>query len=85
MDPSTEFWGRKRGVQSGRTSKSTMTQVNRRHSGHAHPVKKLRINLSVDWPAVSQGEKGSEPPVAFLQHARGTVPAYIRMGCCAGD
>ena len=25
VDPSTEFWGRKRGVQSGRTSKTTMT------------------------------------------------------------
>ena len=35
MDPSTESWGRKRGAQSGRTSKTTITQVNRRHSGHA--------------------------------------------------
>ena len=35
MDPSTESWGRKRGEQSGRTSKTTITQVNRRHSGHA--------------------------------------------------
>ena len=35
VDPSTESWGRKRGAQSGRTSKTTMTQVNRRHSGHA--------------------------------------------------
>ena len=33
MDPSTESWGRKRGEQSGRTSKTTITQVNRRHSG----------------------------------------------------
>jgi hypothetical protein len=28
VDPSTESWGRKRGAQSGRTSKTTMTQVN---------------------------------------------------------
>ena len=35
VDPSTESWGRKRGVRSGRTSKTTTTQVNRRHSGHA--------------------------------------------------
>jgi hypothetical protein len=33
MDPSTASWGRKRGEQSGRTSKTTITQVNRRHSG----------------------------------------------------
>ena len=33
MDPSTVSWGRKRGEQSGRTSKTTITQVNRRHSG----------------------------------------------------
>ena len=35
MDPSTASWGRKRGEQSGRTSKTTITQVNRRHSGQA--------------------------------------------------
>ena len=28
VDPSTEFWGRKRGVQSVRTSKTTIAQVN---------------------------------------------------------
>ena len=33
MDPSTASWGRKRGEQSGHTSKTTITQVNRRHSG----------------------------------------------------
>ena len=33
MDPSTASWGRKRGAQSGRTSKTTMTRVNLRHSG----------------------------------------------------
>ena len=33
VDPSTESWGRKRGAQSGRTNKTTMTQVNLRHSG----------------------------------------------------
>ena len=32
-DPSTASWGRKRGAQSGRTSKTTMTRVNLRHSG----------------------------------------------------
>src|SRR4029077_5630739 len=47
-DPLTEYLGRKRGEQSGRTSKSTMTQVNRRHSGQ-----EAADNLSVDWPAVS--------------------------------
>jgi len=35
MDPSTASWDRKRGEQSGRTSKTTITQVNRRHSGRA--------------------------------------------------
>ena len=35
MDPSTASWDPKRGAQSGRTSKTTITQVNRRHSGHA--------------------------------------------------
>jgi hypothetical protein len=33
MAPSTESWDRKRGEQSGRTSKNTITQVNRRYSG----------------------------------------------------
>ena len=51
MDPSTESWGRKRGAQSGRTSKTTITQVNRRHSGHAD--REAAIIFSVDWPAVS--------------------------------
>ena len=51
MDPSTESWGRKRGAQSGRTSKTTITQVNRRHSGHAD--RQAAIIFSVDWPAVS--------------------------------
>ena len=37
VDPSMESWGRKRGAQSGRTSKTTITQVNGRHSGHADP------------------------------------------------
>jgi hypothetical protein len=52
VDPSTESWGRKRGAQSGRTSKTTITQVNRRHSGHADRSRACN-NLSVDWPAVS--------------------------------
>ena len=52
VDPSTESWGRKRGAQSGRTSKTTITQVNRRHSGHADRSRSCN-NLSVDWPAVS--------------------------------
>ena len=52
MDPLTESWGRKRGAQSGRTSKTTITQVNRRRSGHAERSRS-RNNLSVDWPAVS--------------------------------
>ena len=52
VDPSTESWGRKRGAQSGRTSKTTTTQVNRRHSGHADRSRSCN-NLSVDWPAVS--------------------------------
>ena len=52
VDPSTESWGRKRGAQSGRTSKTTITQVNRRHSGHAEQSRS-RNHLSVDWPAVS--------------------------------
>ena len=34
MDPSTVSSGRKRGEQSGRTSKITITQVNRRRSGY---------------------------------------------------
>ena len=51
MDPSTASWGRKRGAQSGRTSKTTITQVNRRHSGHAD--REAAIIFSVDWPAVS--------------------------------
>ena len=33
VDPSMESWDRKRGARSGRTSKTTITQVNRRHSG----------------------------------------------------
>jgi len=33
MDPSTASWDPKRGAQSGRTSKTTITQVNLRHSG----------------------------------------------------
>ena len=37
MAPSTASWDRKRGEQSGRTSKTTITQVNRRHSGKADP------------------------------------------------
>ncbi len=52
VDPSTESWGRKRGAQSGRTSKTTITQVNRRHSGHADRSRSCN-HLSVDWPAVS--------------------------------
>jgi hypothetical protein len=52
VDPSTESWGRKRGAQSGRTSKTTITRVNRRHSGHAERSRSCN-NLSVDWPAVS--------------------------------
>ena len=52
MDPSTESWGRKRGAQSGRTNKTTITQVNRRQSGHADRSRSCN-NLSVDWPAVS--------------------------------
>ena len=52
VDPSTESWGRKRGAQSGRTSKTTITQVNRHHSGHAEQSRS-RNHLSVDWPAVS--------------------------------
>ena len=52
VDPSTESWGRKRGAQSGRTSKTTITQVNRRQSGHADRSRSCN-NLSVDWPAVS--------------------------------
>ncbi len=52
VDPSTESWGRKRGAQSGRTSKTTITQVNRRNSGHADRSTSCN-NLSVDWPAVS--------------------------------
>ena len=51
MDPSTASWGRKRGEQSGRTSKTTTTQVNRLHSGHAD--REAAIIFSVDWPAVS--------------------------------
>jgi len=51
MDPSTASWGRKHGAQSGRTSKTTITQVNRRHSGHAD--REAAIIFSVDWPAVS--------------------------------
>jgi hypothetical protein len=51
VDPSMESWGRKRGAQSGRTSKTTITQVNRRRSGHADW--KAAIIFSVDWPAVS--------------------------------
>ena len=43
MDPSTESWGRKRGAQSGRTSKTTITQVNRRPSGQAD--REARNNL----------------------------------------
>src|SRR6188768_3021067 len=34
-DPSTAFLGRKRGAQSGRTSKITVTPVNRHHSCYA--------------------------------------------------
>lgn len=52
VDPSTESWGRKRGVQSGRTSKTTITRVNRRHSGHATGQKRCN-NLSIERPAVS--------------------------------
>ena len=52
VDPSTESWGRKRGAQSGRTSKTTITQVNRRNSGHADRSTSCN-HLSVDWPAVS--------------------------------
>ena len=51
VDPSTASWGRKRGEQSGRTSKTTITQVNRRHPGHAD--REAAIIFSVDWPAVS--------------------------------
>ena len=51
VGPSTESWGRKRGAQSGLTSKTTITQVNRRHSGHAD--RQAAIIFSVDWPAVS--------------------------------
>ena len=35
MDPSTASWGRKRGEQSGPTSKITITQVSRRPFGQA--------------------------------------------------
>ena len=42
VDPSTESWGRKRGAQSGRTSKTTMTQANRRSFRSRRPVKKLQ-------------------------------------------
>ena len=51
MDPSTASWDRKRGEQSGPTSKTTITQVNRRHSGQADS--EALIIFSVDWPAVS--------------------------------
>ena len=51
MDPSTASWDRKRGEQSERTSKTTITQVNWRHSGHAD--QEAAIIFSVDWPAVS--------------------------------
>jgi len=51
MDPSTASWDRKRGEQSGRTSKTTITRVNRCHSGHAD--REAAIIFSVDWPAVS--------------------------------
>ena len=50
MDPSTESWGRKRGAQSGRTSKTTITQVNRRHYAERS---RACNNLSLDRPAVS--------------------------------
>src|SRR4029077_5751227 len=50
MDPSTGSWDPKHGEQSGRTSKTTITQVNRRHSGHAD--REAAIIFSVDWPAV---------------------------------
>lgn len=43
MDPSTESWGRKRGVQSGRTSKTTITRVNRGPS--SQPYDWLRVLL----------------------------------------
>jgi hypothetical protein len=50
VDPSTESWGRKRGAQSGRTSKTTITRVNRRHyAGRSRACN----NLSLDRPAVS--------------------------------
>ncbi len=51
MDPSTASSGRKRGAQSGRTSKTTITLVNRRHSVTQH--RQAAIIFSVDWPAVS--------------------------------
>jgi len=51
MDPSTASWDRKRGEQSGRTSKTTTTQVSRRPSGQ--PDREAAIIFSVDWPAVS--------------------------------
>src|SRR5882757_3239654 len=50
VDPSTESWGRKRGAQSGRTSKTTITQVNRRHYAEGS---RACNNLSLDRPAVS--------------------------------
>jgi hypothetical protein len=50
VDPSTESWGRKRGAQSGRTSKTTITQVNRRHYAERS---RACNNLSLDRPAVS--------------------------------
>ena len=48
------IFGRKRGAQSGRTNKTTITQVSRPHSGQAERLRS-RNNLSVDWPAVSWG------------------------------
>ncbi len=81
-DRLTESWGRKRGGQSGHTSKTTITQVNRRLSDHADRSRACN-NLSVDWPAVSQGDRGANRRSPFLLRAQGTVRAYNRLGCCA--
>ena len=69
MDPSTESWGRKRGAQSGLTSKTTITQVNRGPSSQAFTVTPKFYYLSVDWPAVLAGREGNEPPAIFC-HVR---------------
>jgi hypothetical protein len=46
MDPSTESWGRKRGAQSGRTNKTTITRVNRDPSGQTHHWPRVLLSFS---------------------------------------